>query len=221
MRVLVVEDDPSVSHWLKHRICAEGHDCRLAADGECGLSMIETEAFDVVVLDRGLPRMDGMTVLSRLRNKPAPPVLILSANDQVRDRISGLRAGASDYLGKPFDFAEFLLRIEILARRHGTADTADIIRIEDLRIDTQRREVWRNGRRIELTNKEFRLLSELATHRGHAVSRSMLMEKVWGRSFSPQTNLIDVHMSNLRTKIDGGSDTPLLRTVRSIGYVLG
>ncbi|WP_207281868.1 response regulator transcription factor [Pseudomonas sp. FW300-N2F2] len=221
MRVLVVEDDLSVSHWLGSKLHASGHKCRLSHDGEDALRMIETEAFDVVVLDRILPSMDGLEILTRLRDKPRPPVLILSANDQISDRVDGLRAGADDYLGKPFDFTELLLRLEVLARRRGQSAQEDLLHIDDLRIDLGQRNVTRAGQRIDLTDKEFRLLQVLAEHRGQTVTRTMLLEKVWGYQFDPQTNLIDVHMSKLRTKIDKGFSRSLLRTIRAIGYELG
>ncbi|WP_455923441.1 response regulator transcription factor [Pseudomonas putida] len=221
MRVLVVEDDPSVSHWLSSKLHASGHDCRLVADGEGALNIIRQEAFDVVVLDRILPKMDGIEVLNRLHGCPRPPVLILSANDATSDRVDGLRAGAEDYLGKPFDFTELLLRLEIMARRRSPGATDGLIVIQDLRIDTQLREVTRAGQVIDLTDKEFRLLHLLAEHPGQTVTRAMVLERVWGYHFDPQTNLIDVHMSKLRAKVDKGHATPLLRTIRSTGYVLG
>ncbi|MCQ9427191.1 response regulator transcription factor [Pseudomonas sp. LJDD11] len=221
MRILVVEDDASVSHWLSSKLHACGHNCRLVDDGEDALQMIRQEAFDVVVLDRILPRMDGIEVLNRLQGSPRPPVLILSANDQTSDRVDGLRAGAEDYLGKPFDFTELLLRLEILARRRAQTAGNESITIQDLHIDITLRKAQRAGQAIELTDKEFRLLHLLAEHTGQTVTRSMVLERVWGYHFDPQTNLIDVHMSKLRTKIDKGYSHSLLRTIRSSGYVLG
>ncbi|KAF1072021.1 MAG: Transcriptional activator protein CzcR [Pseudomonas citronellolis] len=219
MRVLVVEDDPSVSHWLSSKLSSTGHQCRLTHDGESALQMLSEEVFDVMVLDRVLPQMDGIHVLNHLRDSIHPPVLMLSANDQISDRVDGLRAGADDYLGKPFDFTELLLRLEVLARRRTASE--DLLYIQDLRIDLAHRKVSRGGKRIDLTDKEYRLLQILAEHPGQTVTRSMLLEKVWGYHFDPQTNLIDVHMSKLRSKIDKGYATPLIRTIRTIGYVLG
>ncbi|AVO54476.1 response regulator transcription factor [Ectopseudomonas mendocina] len=221
MRVLVVEDDPSVSHWLGSKLHACGHNYRLADNGEGALSMIESEAFDVVILDRVLPKMDGIEVLTRLHGRPRPPILILSANDQTSDRVEGLRAGADDYLGKPFDFTELLLRLELLARRHQSSAQDEILHIEDLQIDLARRTVMRGQQRIDLTDKEFKLLQVLAEHQGQTVTRSMLLERVWGYHFDPQTNLIDVHLSKLRNKIDKGFQRQMIRTIRAIGYVLG
>jgi len=221
MRVLVVEDDSSVSHWLGSKLHASGHNCRLIDNGEGALQILKNEAFDVVILDRMLPRMDGIEVLHRLHGMARPPILILSANDQSSDRVEGLRAGADDYLGKPFDFTELLLRLELLARRHNQTAQEDCIRVEDMQIDLTRREVTRAGKRIDLTDKEFKLLQVLAEHVGQTVTRGMLLEKVWGYHFDPQTNLIDVHLSKLRNKLDKGFERAMIRTVRAIGYVFG
>ncbi|MCI8211799.1 XRE family transcriptional regulator [Pseudomonas sp. S25] len=221
MRVLVVEDDVAVSHWLGSKLHASGHNCRMTDNGEGALEMLEREAFDVVILDRILPKMDGIEVLTRLHGKPHPPVLILSANDQSADRVEGLRAGADDYLGKPFDFTELLLRLELLARRRSQSTHEESIQIEDLHIDLGRREVTRGGQRIDLTDKEYKLLLVLAKNNGQTVTRGMLLEKVWGYHFDPQTNLIDVHLSKLRTKIDKGFQRSMIRTIRAIGYALG
>ncbi|MCS3514923.1 MULTISPECIES: response regulator transcription factor [Pseudomonas] len=221
MRVLVVEDDSSVSHWLGSKLHAYGHNCRLIDNGEGALQILKNEAFDVVILDRMLPRMDGIEVLNRLHGVARPPILILSANDQSSDRVEGLRAGADDYLGKPFDFTELLLRLELLARRHNQTAQEDCIQVEDMQIDLARREVTRAGRRIDLTDKEFKLLQVLAEHVGQTVTRGMLLEKVWGYHFDPQTNLIDVHLSKLRNKLDKGFERAMIRTVRAIGYVFG
>ena len=153
MRVLVVEDDPSVSHWLGSKLHASGHNCRLTDNGECALQMIGDEVFDVVILDRILPRMDGIEVLQRLHGQSRPPILILSANDQSSDRVEGLRAGADDYLGKPFDFTELLLRLELLARRHNSVSSSDQLQVHDLFIDLGKRSVRRGTRNIDLTDK--------------------------------------------------------------------
>lgn len=190
-------------------------------NGEGALDMILREAFDVVILDRVLPKMDGIEVLNQLTGKPRPPILVLSANDQTADRVEGLRAGADDYLGKPFDFTELLLRLELLARRHQQHAHDEVLQIDELQVDLSRRTVSRDGQRIDLTDKEFKLLQVLAEHRGQTVTRSMLLERVWGYHFDPQTNLIDVHLSKLRTKIDKGFERQMIRTIRAIGYVLG
>jgi two-component system OmpR family response regulator len=222
MRVLVVEDDEHVRHCLGCRLRACGHACRLVETGECALRSILEEAFDVVVLDRSLPCMSGLDVLNELNGRTHPPVMILSALDGPEERVDGLRAGAEDYLGKPFHFSELLVRLEILAKRQSREHDDEIhLETNDLAMNTMTREVRRGGKRIDLTDKEFKLLHVLMRHKGQAVTRTMLLEKVWGYSFDPQTNLIDVHMSKLRTKIDKEHEVPLLRTIRSVGYVLG
>lgn len=222
MRVLVVEDDEHVRHWLGCKLRACGHACRLVDSGECALHSIEKEAFDVVVLDRMLPCMSGLDVLSHLNGRPHPPVMILSALDGPEERVDGLRAGADDYLGKPFHFSELLVRLEVLAKRQSRAiQDENLLVAGDLTMDTVTREVHRGGERIDLTDKEFKLLQVFMLHKGQTVTRAMLLQKVWGYSFDPQTNLIDVHMSKLRTKIETDVERPLLKTIRSVGYVLG
>ncbi|MFT4190925.1 MAG: response regulator transcription factor [Comamonas sp.] len=222
MRILLVEDDSKVSDWLGSKLQAQGHVCVPVDSGEAALQAIVEQAFDIIILDRMLPGIDGIEVLERLRGQPHPPVIILSTIDQPSERVAGLRAGAEDYLGKPFEFAELLVRMELLVRRAGPAPgpAAQLV-IQDLRIDLIQRQVARAGQRIDLTDKEFSLLRTLAEHAGQTVPRGMLLEKVWGLQFDPQTNLIDVHVSKLRAKIDKGFATPLLRTVRATGYVLG
>lgn len=222
MRVLVVEDDAQVRHCLSCKLRACGHACRFAETGECALQRLNEEAFDVVVLDRGLPTLNGIEVLDRLHGRVHPPVMILSAQDAPEDRVDGLRAGADDYLGKPFHFSELLVRLEILARRSGRSHADEtLLAVEDLTLDTVSRDVRRGGAAIDLTEKEFKLLLVLMRHPGQAVTRSMLLEKVWGYQFDPQTNLIDVHISKLRAKIDRDHAHPLLKTIRAVGYVLG
>ncbi|RZT39398.1 response regulator transcription factor [Cupriavidus agavae] len=222
MRVLIVEDDSRVSHWLSAKLQQNGHDCRLTSTGEHALELIGSEAFDAVLLDRMLPGIDGISVLHALADYPHPPVMVLSAVDQPSDRVEGLRAGAGDYLGKPFDFTELLLRLEGMVKWRAASNDADwTTRLEDLSIDWRERRVTRGGQLIDLTEKEFALLQVLANNMGRTVTRAMLLEKVWGYQFDPQTNLIDVHVSKLRSKIDRNFPRSLLRTVRAVGYVLG
>lgn len=222
MRVLVVEDDSKVSYWLGSKLHTSGYQCTLVDNGEDALVAIEREAFDVIVLDRMLPRLDGMQVLQRLRGRRHPPVIILSAVDQPNDRVEGLRAGADDYLGKPFSFSELLARIEVLVRRMGgRVDDPMVLHVADLTMDVLHREVRRGDAVLDLTEKEFKLLQVLLEHSGTIVTRSMLLQRVWGYEFDPQTNLIDVHMSKLRSKLDKGFEAALLRTIRSVGYVIG
>ncbi|MBJ7536149.1 response regulator transcription factor [Marinomonas transparens] len=221
MRILIVEDDVSVSHWINSKLHASGHSCKLVDNGEDALKFIKNEVFDVILLDRILPKVDGIEVLNTLGSDPHPPVLILSANDQISDRIEGLKAGADDYLGKPFDFTELLLRLERLYCRTKKVASSNLIKIKDMMINLELHEVTRSGERIDLTNKEFKLLYVLAEHPGQTVTRSMLLEKAWGYQFDPQTNVLDVHLSKLRNKLDGGSKNPIIRTIRSVGYALG
>lgn len=222
MRILIVEDDRKVSHWLGSKLSACGHACRVVEDGESALAALQNEAFDVVVLDQMLPKMSGLEVLERLRGRSHPPVMILSAIDGPERRVDGLRAGADDYLGKPFHFDELLVRLELLSRRTASAEhDGRVLYAEDLSLDEIDRTVRRGGRVIDLTDKEFKLLQVLMRHKGQTVTRTMLFEKVWGYAFAPQTNLIDVHMSKLRAKVDRGHARTLLQTVRAIGYVLG
>ncbi|THF67237.1 response regulator transcription factor [Pseudothauera nasutitermitis] len=222
MRVLIVEDDPQVSYWLGCKLQGCGHGCRLVDSGEQALEIMASEAFDAVLLDRMLPGMDGIEVLRAMRGRSHPPVMILSAVDESGDRVEGLRAGAEDYLGKPFDFTELLLRLEGLVRRCGVLpDDEKVLVLDDLVIDLRQRRVTRGGEAIDLTEKEFALLQVLAENLGRTVTRAMLLEKVWGYQFDPQTNLIDVHVSKLRGKIDRNFPRTLLRTVRSVGYALG
>ncbi|MGO2233388.1 DNA-binding response regulator [Marinomonas sp. UCMA 3892] len=221
MRILVVEDDASVSHWISSKLHVSGHICKLVDNGEDALSLIKKEVFDVILLDRVLPKLDGIQLLGLLGDTPHPPILILSANDQISDRIEGLRAGADDYLGKPFDFTELLLRLERLYFRTKKVASSNLIKIKDMMINLELHEVTRSGQKIDLTNKEFKLLYVLAEHPGQTVTRSMLLEKAWGYHFDPQTNILDVHLSKLRHKLDGGSKNPIIRTIRSVGYALG
>lgn len=222
LRVLVIEDDQSVRYWIGAKLRGAGHDCRFAGDGEEALSRLRDEAFDVAVLDRMLPGADGLEVLRRLRGTPHPPILILSALGESGDRVAGLRAGAEDYLAKPFDFAELLIRLERLAQRGAEArKDGAVLRFADLTLDLSSRRVARGGIPIDLTDKEFRLLHILMSNPGRTVSRTMLLEGVWGDGFSPPTNLIEVHVSKLRAKIDRDFTPALIKTVRAIGYVLG
>jgi two-component system OmpR family response regulator len=222
MRVLVVEDELPVSHWISSKLHSHGHHCKLADNGKQALKLIKNEVFDVVLLDNMLPEMNGIEVLTHLADTPHPPVLILSANDQISDRIRGLKAGADDYLGKPFDFIELLLRLERLYDRTLKMSVSQEIRIGKVTINLERQEVTRNGKKVLLTAKEFKLLQVLAEHQGKTVTRNMLLEKVWGYHFDPQTNILDVHLSKLRNKLNSSKEEqPIIRTIRSVGYALG
>lgn len=225
MKILLVEDDPQQASYIRKGLQEAGHTADLAADGRDGLFLATTESYDAIVLDRMLPRVDGLTVLRTLRaSRIATPVMVLSALGEVDDRVTGLRAGGDDYLVKPFALSELLARLEALQRRgSGNGDTADPTRLQtaDLAMDLLRRTVSRGGTRIELKPKEFRLLEFLLRHSDQVVTRSMLLEAVWDYHFDPQTNVIDVHISNLRAKIDLPGLPPLIHTVRGAGYRLG
>lgn len=193
-----------------------------AADGQEGLNLATTEIYDVVIVDRMLPKMDGMTVIKTLRGSGnAVPVLILSALGEIDDRVKGLRSGGDDYLVKPFAFAELLARVEVLGRRKSnTLASQTVLKVADLEMDMLARKVTRGGNIIELQTREFRLLEYLVKYKGQVVTRTMLLENVWDYHFDPQTNVIDVHISRLRGKINAGHKTQLIRTVRGAGYII-
>ncbi len=218
MRILVVEDDREAAAYLVKGLTESGHRVDLAGDGRQGLARARSDRFDAMVIDRMLPELDGLSIIAALRAAhDATPVLVLSALGDVEDRVVGLRAGCDDYLPKPFAFSELLARLEALTRR-GNAETK--LRVADLEIDLIARTVTRAERTIELLPREFRLLEYLMRHAGHIVTRTMLLEKVWDHHFDPQTNVIDVHVSRLRQKIDKGFEHALLHTVRGAGYSL-
>jgi two-component system OmpR family response regulator len=221
MRLLVVEDDREAASYLRKAFREAGHICEVAADGEEGLALALDEQFDVFVIDRMLPKRDGLSLISEIRKRGvSTPVLILSALGQVDDRVTGLRAGGDDYLAKPYAFSELLARIESLARRVAPQSADTIYRVGDLELDRLSHTVTRAGKEIPLQPREFRLLEYLMRHAGHVVTRTMLLENVWDYHFDPQTNVIDVHVSRLRSKIDKGHDRQLLHTVRGTGYMI-
>ena len=192
-----------------------------ASDGDIGFYMATENSYDVMVIDRMLPKRDGLSIVSALRERSIDtPVLILSALGQVDDRVTGLRAGGDDYLPKPYSFSELLARVEVLGRRKGTRDNDTVYRVGELELDRLAHEVHREGQKILLQPREFRLLEYLMKHAGQVVTRTMLLENVWDYHFDPQTNVIDVHISRLRSKIERDFDTPLLHTVRGAGYIL-
>jgi two-component system, OmpR family, response regulator len=224
MRVLLVEDDPHQSQFTARGLREAGHVVDVAADGKDGLFLATTETFDAIVLDRMLPKVDGLTLLRTLRASGiATPVLILSALGEVDERIEGLRAGGDDYLPKPFAGAELVARLEVLQRRSRPAAGGENTRlvVADLEMNLLRRSVTRAGRPIDLKPKEFRLLEYLLRHADQVVTRTMLLEAVWDYHFDPHTNVIDVHISNLRAKLDLPGLAPLIHTVRGAGYRLG
>ncbi|HRK47295.1 MAG TPA: response regulator transcription factor [Nocardioides sp.] len=222
MRILVIEDDVETAGYLRKGLSESGHVVDHAATGPDGLAMALGDSYDALIVDRMLPGLDGLTLIKSLREQQiSAPVLILSALGQVNDRVRGLKAGGDDYLVKPFAFSELLARLEALARRGGADDrVATRLKVADLEMDLLSRIVRRGGRQIDLQPREFRLLEYLMRHAGHVVTRTMLLEGVWDYHFDPQTNVIDVHISRLRGKIDKGFAAPLLHTVRGAGYSL-
>ena len=221
MRILIIEDDGEAAAYLVKGLAECGYTADHAADGPTGLTMAAQEAYDAMIVDRMLPGLDGLSIIEVLRKGGnTTPALILSAMDKVGDRVAGLRAGGDDYLTKPFAFAELLARLEALLRRASPTAAATVLRVGDLEMDLLARSVSRAGRTIDVQPREFSILELLMRHAGQVVTRTMLLEGVWGYHFDPQTNVIDVHMSRLRQKIDKGHDRPLLRTVRGAGYCL-
>ncbi|MBM3484243.1 MAG: response regulator transcription factor [Alphaproteobacteria bacterium] len=223
MKVLVVEDNQRVSQFVCKGLREGGHTVDHADNGRDGLFLASSETYDVIVLDRMLPGgIDGLAIIEALRRtKNRTPILILSALGEVDERIKGLRAGGDDYLTKPFAFGELLARLEVLVRRAQGGGAETVLTVDDLRIDLLAHKVARAGREIALQPREYKLLEFLMRHAGQVVTRTMLLENLWDYHFDPQTNVIDVHISKLRQKIDAGSERPLLRTVRGVGYRLG
>ena len=223
MRILLIEDDQKLRDYISKGLKEVHHVVDSAATGKEGLFLATTEAYDLLIVDRMLPEPDGLTIIKTLRGTGnLVPVLILSALGDVDDRVKGLRSGGDDYLVKPFAFEELLARIEALARRlkKNNNPTETILRAANLELDLLSRKVTRNGQSIDLQSREFTLLEYLMRHAGQIVTRTMLLEHVWDYHFDPQTNVIDVHISRLRSKIDKGFDTQLIRTVRGAGYII-
>lgn len=222
MKILLVEDEPTVARFIQKGLNESGHTVDHADNGNKGLSLAVSANYDVIILDRMLPEMDGIDVLSAYRNQQVQtPTLILSAKNKVDDKVKGLRAGADDYLTKPFAFEELLARVEILASRSSqAAPTQTNLTLGELQLDLINRKVTRDGSVIDLQSKEFKLLEYLMHNAGKIVTRTMLLEKVWEYNFDPQTNVIDVHISRLRNKIDKGFAYPMIETIRGAGYMI-
>lgn len=221
MRVLVIEDDAETASYIAKGLGESGYTVDVATDGKDGLLLVVGEDYDVAVVDRMLPGLDGLSVVETLRRAGKhTPILFLSAMGAVEDRVRGLRGGGDDYLVKPFAFSELLARVEALSRRRGGGAVETLLREGDLEMDLVGRTVRRGDKPIQLQPREFALLEYLMRHAGQVVTRTMLLEHVWGYHFDPQTNVTDVHISRLRQKIDRGFDKPLLHTVRGAGYSL-
>jgi two-component system response regulator MprA len=222
MKVLIVEDDPAVRDSLERSLAFEGYQVVTAADGETGLAAVATHRPDVVVLDLGLPRMDGLEVSRRLRAAgDAVPILMLTAREGVRDRVTGLDAGADDYLPKPFALEELLARVRALRRRSAQADAAEsVLVVDDLRLDTRSREVARGGQEITLTRTEFELLEFLMLHPRQVLTRAQILREVWGFDFDPSSNTLEVYVGYLRRKTEADGRPRLIHTQRGVGYIL-
>ncbi|MEM9471803.1 MAG: response regulator transcription factor [Pseudomonadota bacterium] len=219
MKILVVEDDREAASWLEKGLVEEGHVVDLAANGTDGLELAREQTHDVIIMDRMLPGMDGLDVVKTLRGEDiTTPVLILSALGEVDDKVLGLRAGGDDYLAKPYAFTELLARVETLRRRQDATPHTTKLKVADLEIDLLARTATRAGEDILLQPREFKLLEYLMRNAGSVVTRTMLLENVWNYHFDPQTNVIDVHISRLRAKVDKEFGEPLLHTVRGAGY---
>jgi two-component system OmpR family response regulator len=221
MRILIVEDDQPAAEVMARGLSDAGHACVLSPDGVAGLESARQGGFDVMIIDRMMPCLDGVGLVEALRRDgDETPVLFLSALGEIEDRVTGLRAGADDYLVKPYAFAELIARVEALSRRRETGAVSTTLKVGDLEMNLLSREVHRAGKEVDLQPREFQLLEFLMRHAGQSVTRTMLLEKVWEYHFDPQTNVIDVHISRLRSKIDKGFDRAMLQTVRGAGYRL-
>ena len=220
MKVLLIEDDVKTTAYVKRGLEEHGHVVDSAPNGRDGLFLAAGEVYDVMIFDRMLPGLDGLGMVKTVRAAGVTtPVLFLTTMGGIEDRVEGLEVG-DDYLVKPFAFAELLARINALARRPPIAQVPTVLRVADLEMDLIGRKVRRAGREIDLQAREFRLLEYLMRNAGHIVTRTMLLEKVWDHHFDPQTNVIDVHISRLRSKIDKGFERPLLHTIRGAGYMI-
>ena len=219
MRILVIEDEPKLADYLKKGLSEQSHVVDLARDGVNGLHLALEGSHDLIVLDVMLPGVDGFGILASVRARKDTPILMLTARDAVEDRVRGLEGGADDYLVKPFAFSELLARVQALLRR-GRSQEPTVFRLADLELDLARRKAMRGGQRLDLTAKEFNLLALLLRRQGQVLSRTTLAEQVWDMNFDSDTNVIDVAVRRLRSKLDDPFEAKLLHTVRGMGYVL-
>lgn len=221
MRILLIEDDQRTADYVRRGLAEDGHACDIVTDGRGGLAQATVEHYDVLIVDRMLPGLDGLALVKALRTVGVrTPALFLTSVGGVDDRVEGLEAGADDYLVKPFAFSELLARVNALSRRPPMQRERSTLRVHDLEMDLIRRRVKRAGREIELQPKEFRLLEVLMRNKGRVITRTMLLERVWGFHFDPKTSVVETHVSRLRAKIDRPFGVALLHTVRSAGYSL-
>lgn len=222
MRILLVEDEHDIQAFLKQALSETGYHVDVSSDGKTAENLAAINSYDILIVDLGLPDQDGITLILRLRQMGVrAPVLILSARRSVDDRVRGLEQGGDDYLTKPFALAELLARVRNLLKRNAPAGSeATRLRVQDLELDLLRREATRSGQQLQLTPQEFVLLEYLCRNAGRVVTRSMILDKVWGMRIQPDTNVVDVHIYRLRGKVDGHGQQPLIRTLRGVGYVL-
>jgi two-component system OmpR family response regulator len=221
VRILVVEDDLKIAQFVTDGLKQAGYVVDHATDGQSGLDLATTESYDAAVIDIMLPKLDGLTLIETLRHQNIhTPVIILSAKQSVDDRVRGLQTGSDDYLTKPFAFAELLARVRALIRRGATPVQSSLLTVGDLTLDLLSREVTRSGKRIDLQPREFTLLEYLMRNAGRVVSKTMILDQVWGYHFDPQTNVVDVLVCRLRNKVDKGFRQKLTHTIRGVGYVL-
>jgi two-component system copper resistance phosphate regulon response regulator CusR len=223
MRLLMVEDEHDIQAFLKQALAEAGYNVDLAPDGKTAEKLASVNKYDILIVDLGLPDQDGISLIMRLRKMGVQaPVLILSARRSVDDRVRGLEQGGDDYLTKPFALAELLARLRILMKRNAQPQASELtrLRVHDLELDLLRRVATRSGQTLQLTPQEFVLLEYLCRNAGRVVTRSMILDQVWGMRIEPDTNVVDVHIYRLRGKVDGNGQTPLIRTLRGVGYVL-
>jgi two-component system, OmpR family, response regulator len=221
MKILVIEDDRKTAEYLAEGLRGEGHVVELAHDGRSGLILAAGEGYEVLIIDRMLPGLDGLALTKTIRSAGLKtPILILTTLGEIEDRVAGLGAGADDYLVKPFALAEVVARVDALARRAPMSETMATLKVADLEMDRLKHQVVRAGTKIVLTPLEFKLLEYLMLHCGRVVTRTMLLEQVWGFHFDPKTNVVETHVSRLRAKIDKGYGPELIHTARGSGYVL-
>jgi len=219
VKILLIEDDVETGEYLARGLTEEGHVIDRAVTGRDGLFLAVSEPYDLLIVDRMLPGSDGLVIVKAVRGSGIEtPVLFLTTRSSIEDRVAGLEAGGDDYLVKPFAFAELVARVNALGRRPRSASLEKVIRVADLELDLAGRSVRRGGKRIELQPREYRLLEYMVRHAGQVVTRTMLLEHVWDFHFDPQTSVVEVHISRLRSKIDRGFGRELIQTVRGVGY---
>jgi two-component system OmpR family response regulator len=219
MKILLIEDDKETGLYIQKGLNENGYTVDYTADGNDGLYLAMNNSYDLIIVDRMLPGIDGLSIIKMLRSvEKKVPILILSALSGVDEKVEGLKSGADDYLAKPYAFSELIARIEALLRRNTNNSIDKIIQIADLKIDIENYAVIRADKKIELQPREFRILKYLIDHKGQIVTRTMLLENIWDYNFDPQTNVVDVHISRLRSKIDKGFQKQLIKTIRGIGY---